>query len=132
MAADFDEMDEKFQSEIISALVQRHRINLNSDVGSAWLQPMPEDRINPCVTITRDTIADGTGRQKVRKPVLDEYEARFRRAGFEVTRPEEKSLRICITPIRARENEFDSLEQLRRKNETDLAKDPDLDEDPYA
>lgn len=129
----FDEDDKKFQRKVIDALVLRHHINMNKDVGTAHFQAMHEDRINPCVTITRDDIARETGREKVRDVVLDDYANAMRNQSIEVTQDRKnKTLRVCIAPVRAPEIEFKSLDALCDKNETDLEKDPELAEDPYA
>jgi hypothetical protein len=61
--------------------VLRHTINLNREVGTAYLQAEWEDKINPCVTVTRDAIRIATGRNKMRDKVIEQYEVALRRPG---------------------------------------------------
>lgn len=129
----FNEEDKKFQGKIIDALMRRHIINMNKEVGTAHFDPINEDRINPCVTITRDDIARETKREKVRDSVLKEYAEAMKIGSFEVTADlKRKTLRVCISPRRAPEIEFTSIETLCDKNAVDLEQDPDLAADPYA
>ena len=131
MTNEYGEKDVAFQKEIIDALVLRHTINLNREVGTAYLQAEWEDKINPCVTVTRDAIRTATGRDKMRDKVIEQYEVALRRPGFDVARLDEDTLKICVSPIRSPKNEFNSVTELRRKNEDEIeaAKeaDPDCD-----
>jgi hypothetical protein len=127
----YQERDQALVNEVCDALVKRHTINLNREIGKAYFQAELEDKINPCVTLTDEAIRRITRRSDMRNgPVLNYYEDTFRARGFEVTRPVEPELRICVTPIRVKENEFSSLEELRT-NEKDLDNNPELGEVPY-
>lgn len=123
---EFEKKDVSLQRAIVQALWERYTINLNKETGVAYFQAESEDKINPCVMITRDEIRNETGRQKVRDVVLDDYEEALRRPGIDVTRPDSDTIKICLTPVRARENEFSSLTTLRKKNANELDNDPEL------
>ncbi|MFM0385858.1 hypothetical protein [Paraburkholderia dipogonis] len=127
---DFEKKDADLQKAIISALVERHTINLNKETGIAYLQAEFEDKVNPCVTLTRDEIRKETGRQKVRDAVMDDYAKALRAPGIEVSRADDDTIQICMTPVRARKNEFGSLSELRTKNESDLEEQPELGDPP--
>lgn len=129
----FADEDKKFQRKILNALTDRYYINMNKEVGTTHFSPIHEDRINPCVTINYEDIARETGRAKVRKVVLTQYAAAMRDPSIEVTEDlQQKTLRICIAPVRAPEVEFKSLDAMFGKNADDLAKDPELAADPFA
>lgn len=128
---EFDKKDVTLQRAIIRALWERYTINLNKETGVAYFQAEFEDKINPCVTITRNEIRNETSRQKVRDAVLDDYEEALRRPGIDVTRPNSGTIKICLTPVRAPENEFGSLRELLKKNARELDDDPELGEWPY-
>lgn len=128
---DFEKKDDDLRKAIISALVERHTINLNKEIGVTYLQAEFEDKVNPCVKLTRDEIREETGRQKVRDAVMDDYAKALRAPGIEVSRPDDDTIQICVTPVRARENEFGSLAKLRKKNESELDEQPELGDSPY-
>lgn len=69
----FSAKDKDFQKKVTDALFQRHTINVNKEIGTAYFQPESEDRINPSVTISRDEIKVNTGRDKLRAVIIDEY-----------------------------------------------------------
>lgn len=129
----FDQNDKLFQEKILDALMQRYFINMNKAVCTMHLDPIHEDHLNPCVTITRDDIARETMRDKVRDVVLEEYAKAMKRPFFEVVLDRDlKTLRVCITPVRSPELEFKSLNDLRDKNAADLDDDPELRNNPFA
>lgn len=129
----FEVKDKKFRREILNELTDRYYINMNKEVGTMHFSPIHEDRITPCVTITRDDIARATGRDKVRDVVLKQYAEAMRSSAIEVTHDrQKKTLRICVSPVRAPEVEFKSFDAMRGKNEKDLMEDPELAADPFA
>lgn len=127
----FREKDEKFQQQILGALIQRQTINMNKEVGVMYMQAEWEDKINPSVTITRDEIKKETGRDKCRDVVLDEYSAALQKPGVVIERPNNDSLRVSLAPVRIAKNEFSSVSALKNKNETELEGDPELADPPY-
>jgi len=129
---DFNKRDDELQRSIIYALGERHIINLNKETGVAYLQAEFEDKVNPCVTVTKDEIRSMTGRQKVRDVVMTDFENKMRsHPGIDVTRIDEDTIKVCLTPVRAPENEFKSLAELNKQNSEELAEDPELGDSPY-
>lgn len=127
----FKEKDEALQRQIIESLVVRQTINLHQEVGTAYLQPEWEDKINPMVTVTRDEIKKLTGREKIRDVVMDDYAKALERPGIDVQRVGDDALRVSITPIRDKSNDFSSLSELSEKNKVVLSESPELGEPPY-
>lgn len=127
----FQEKDEALQRQIIDSLVVRQTINMNHEVGRAYLQAEWEDKINPVVTVTRDEIKKMTGREKIRDVVMDDYAKALARPGVDVQRVGEHALRVSLTPIRVKENEFSSFADLSDKNNAELTENPELGEPPY-
>lgn len=128
----FDEKDEQFRKEIKSLLWQRHRINANQMAGSMPMQPEWEDQVSPEITITEQAIKETTGRDKIRGVVMDKYEKELKTPGVQVTRVDDKTLKVSIAPMRKSENEFFSIKALRAANEEDLKEDASLDDSPYS
>lgn len=126
----FPEKDAELQRQIIDALLTRKTINMNKEVGVAYLQPEWEDKINPTVTVTVDEIKKVTGREKLRDVVLNDYVKALSRPGLTVTRSE-ASITVGLTPEKSRENKFDSLDRLHSKNIAEIADNPELGEPPY-
>ncbi len=126
----FRDKDKNFQNKVKIALWERHKINVNRDVGTAYLQPEFEDRINPKVKITPEDIKSATGREKLRGIILDEYVEEFNKQyGLTATKEADDSITLSIVPIRRPDNEFKSLAELTKKNKEDVENDPELGED---
>ena len=127
----FQDKDIALQQKIISLLIQRQTINLNKEVGTAYLQPEFEDKVNPSVTITRAEIKAYTRREKIRDVVLDDYEKTLKRPGIEVERLNPDVLRVSLVPVRKKANDFNSVADLGEKNAEELAEDQELGNSPY-
>jgi hypothetical protein len=127
----FQAKDEALQRRIIESLSVRQTINMNAEVGKAYLQPEWEDKINPTVTVTRDEIKKLTGREKLRDVVLDEYAKALAKPGVDVQRVDDDTLRVSLAPMRVKSNEFPSLEDLNDKNKAALKDNPELGDPPY-
>lgn len=127
----FDSKDVELQRTILGALFERQTINANKDVGVAYLQAELEDRVNPSVIITRDDIRTGTGRAKVRDSVVLKYAEALQGPSLVVQQLDPDTLKLTVVPQRVRKNEFPSLKELQRENNTDLIEDPDLGEPTY-
>jgi hypothetical protein len=129
IAMSFQDKDREFQNNVVSALFQRHTINLNKEVGTAYYQPEFEDRINPQVTISPQDIKSATGREKLRDVVVDEYVEAFNRySGVIARKLTETDIEVAIEPVRSRSNEFKSVSALCKSNAKDLDADPTLGE----
>ena len=127
----FQEKDKALQNQIIDSLLVRQTINMNHEIGRAYLQAEFEDKINPVLTVTRDEIKKMTGREKIRDVVMDDYAKALERPGVEVQCVDGHALRVSLTPIRVKENEFSSLTNLNKKNNAELTENPELGEPPY-
>jgi hypothetical protein len=127
----FEKRDADLQNAIITSLMERQVINMNKETGVAYMQAEFEDKVNPCVKVTRDDIREETGRVKVRDVVMDDFERTLRRNGIDVTRLDEDTIKVCVTPVRAGNNEFGSLTELRKRNTKDVIDLPELAEPPY-
>lgn len=127
---DYTDKDKEVQRQIIEALCQRHVINMNKETGTLSFSPEDRDRVNPMVTITGDELKALTGRDKLREAVWTQYEQSLSRPGIAVERVPD-ALRVSIVPLRAPENEFNSLANLANQNQIDLTKDPELGDSPY-
>ena len=126
----FSAKDKDFQKKVTDALFQRHTINVNKEIGTAYLQPESEDRINPSVTISRDEIKVNTGRDKLRAVIIDEYLEEFNEhPSLKAEKNDDSSITISVVPMRHGDNTFGSLSQLNKKNKNDLDSDPELGED---
>jgi len=126
----FRNKDKDFQGKIAGALFERHKININKDVGTAYLQPESEDRVNPQVTISTSEIKAHTGREKLRNVILDEYiEAFNKHPSLSAKKITDDSISVSVDPIRSRDNEFNSLSALSKKNKSEIYDDPELGED---
>lgn len=128
---DFGKRDEALQKKVLDALWKRHLINVNKEIGTAYFQAEVGDKIHPSVTLNREEIRKETGRVKIRAVVIDDYEQALRRPGFDVFRANIDTLLICMAPIRTSKNEFGSLAELEKQNETDLTENPQLADPPY-
>lgn len=124
----FTEQDKKLQTAIRDALYERLTINANKDIGAAYLQAEPEDRLNPSVVLTKEDIRLKTGREKVRTVVLNKYAKALQSPFLTVERVGEEALKVSVVPMRRRENDFKSLDDLQTKNADDLSENPDLGE----
>ncbi|PCM43771.1 hypothetical protein [Marinobacter sp. ANT_B65] len=125
----FQDKDRAFQTKVVNALFQRHMINQNKEVGTAYLQPECEDRINPRVTISPQDIKTATGREKLRNIVVREYVKAFNLyPGVIARNVTETDIEVAIEPVRSRSNEFDSVSALCKSNAKDLNTNPELGE----
>lgn len=127
----FQDRDKALQQQIISSLIERQTINMNKEVGVAYLQPEFEDKVNPSVTITRKEIKEITKRDKIRNVVVDDFEKALRRPGIEVERLDIDTLKVSLVPMRKSSNEFKSFTDLTKKNAVELAESPELGEPLY-
>lgn len=127
----FEAADKKLRSAIVQALYQRQTINANKDIGAAYLQAEPEDRVNPSVIVTRDEIRAQTGRSKVRDVIIDEYAESLKGPGMAVEQIDADTLKVTVVPQRVRKNEFGSIQALQARNADDLERDPELGEPMY-
>ncbi|MFL9912302.1 hypothetical protein [Paraburkholderia sp. RL17-337-BIB-A] len=84
MSNEYAGKDAAFQKDIIAALVLRHTINLNREVNVSNFQAEWKDKINPCLSVTRDAIRHATGRHKMREKVLGQCEVALPRPGVDV------------------------------------------------
>ncbi|WP_122574006.1 hypothetical protein [Pseudomonas viridiflava] len=125
----FQEKDKVLQKEILELLTQRLTINMNKETGVAHLSPDHEDRVNPSVTVTSQEIKQRTGRDKIRNVVIDEYQKALTMPGIVVER-KDNDLTVIVLPTRKSSNDYKSLSELAKKNNSEIAEDPDLAE-PY-
>lgn len=127
----FHDSDKKLQDDVRQKLFLRQTINANLDIGKAYLQAEPEDRINPSVRVTKEDIRKQTGREKIRDVVLEEYAQALKAPGIAVERIDGDTLQVTMVPIRAAKNDFLSLAALEAENAADLERDPELGEPMY-
>lgn len=122
----FQDKDRDLQKKILRELLLRRTININKDVGVAHMQPEMEDLKNPSVIITGDEIKKFTGREKLRTPVLTDYESALTAPGVEVKRLDKTTLQVSLVPIQSDKNKFKSLVQLEKENDIQVNEDPEL------
>lgn len=127
----YKEKDAELQRDVLNELFKRQTINANKDVGVAYLQTELEDRINPSVTISADDIKSLTGREKLRRNVLSDYETALTVPGIQVRRVGDASLHVSVVPVRIKENDYTSFTRLRKNNQDELSDDPELGEFDY-
>lgn len=122
---------QKVERKILQALYDRWTINVNKENGVArW--PANTDYVHPCVSVTRDEIKELAERSTLRDVFVDKlYAGLEKRSGVVVERAAAGGIKVCISPDRAKENEFASFNSLMRKNEREIAEDPELADDPY-
>lgn len=121
----------KVEQQILQALNDRWRINVNKESGVArW--PANTDHIHPCVTVTRYDIKRLAGRTTLRGAFVDKlHEELEKKSGVVVEREATGAIKVCLTPERVKENEFSSFDSLVKENVRELAENPELADDPY-
>lgn len=127
----YDKRDKEFVARVSGALYTRVNINTNKQNGVMTLcGAEPDDQVNPELKLTKDEIKQGTGRVKLRDVTLAELKADFEQKRIDATivTPDngEPYLHLQITPARAKEVKFDSLNSIEKQNEAELSKDPEL------
>lgn len=125
-----DEAVSNIERKILEALHQRQIINMNKEVGVAYLQQEDRDKINPCVTVTGKELKELTGREKLRLVVVDKLQEELKKRDWVTVERTGNDLRICLMAVREKENEFASLASLIGKNRREIAENEELAELP--
>jgi len=122
--------DKEFVQRIEKALFTRLEINMNEEQGRAYFQPELEDKINPTLTISKDEIRSNTSREKLRKPVIDEYELYFKQHEFiDVQRTGNDALILRTKPVYINKNSFSSMADIERANSQDIIRQQQEEDD---
>ena len=112
--------DKKFIERVEKAMFSRLEINIKDEEGVAYFEPEWEDRLNPSLTISKDDIKIHTCREKLRAPVIDQYEQYFKQHEYiQVDRKEDDSLVIRTKSHDVKKNQFSTLSELEKLNAKD-------------